>query len=317
MNAQARALQDLFYRLFNGLVMLLGGLPRARRSYALARVLGALRTRFGYIGAGWSRERYRETIRTFFPDLFTERVDDLVKAYWVNHQKRFVELFLARDLKAENLPRLVEFQGLEHLDRALERGKGVILPVPHLGNERLHHIALAVKGYPLAVISSRYEDHGPFAREVKLEAARRFHEVGHAGDTAWLLRMLKQNRVLQVSPDAEADANAVPVHFLGQDLLLPTGWLRLALMTGAAILPSVLLRRDDDRHLLVMLPEFRPVQNGDRDQTLRHNVQAYMDLIAPWFQQRSDQIDWMSLAVRLEETRAANAGNPVIQGRRP
>ncbi|MBU1652633.1 hypothetical protein KKA00_10460, partial [bacterium] len=233
MNRLARNLQDLYYRQFNGVISLMGGINNPGRSYALAQLFGEVRTRFGYVGRGWSRETYLKTIRTILPDISDAKADELLKAYWVNHQKRFIELFLMRKLTSENLSTVVTFEGADQLHAALERGKGVILPVPHIGNERLHHIALAVKGFPLAVISSHYDDHGPYARKIKLEASQRFHEVGHPGDVKWLLRMLKQNRILQVACDAEADANGVVVEFLGQQVLLPTGWVRLAQMTGA------------------------------------------------------------------------------------
>lgn len=302
MNAAARTLQDFHYRFFGSLIGVLGGMRHPERCYSLAQALGNLRTRVGYIGPGWSRERYLNTIRAVFPEA---DANALLRAYWVNHQKRFIELFLTRELTPANLARLVEFEGLEYLDRALTRGNGVILPVPHLGNERLHHIALAVKGYPMAVISSKYSDHGPYAREVKIGASKRFHEVGYAGDTVWLLRMLKGNRVLQVASTAEAGPGGVLVDFLGQEVLLPTGWVRLALKTGAAVLPSALLRQHDDRHRLVILPEFALHTNGDRETRVQENVQRFMEVVAGLYRDRPDLVDWMSLTVRLEETRRA------------
>jgi phosphatidylinositol dimannoside acyltransferase len=305
MNAVARTLQDLHYRLFGFLVGSLGGLQHVDRSYALAQMLGNLRTRFGYMGPGWSREVYLRTIRTILPQIGQKEANNLLREYWVNHQKRFIELFLTRELTPENLSSLVTFQGLENLDIALARGNGVILPVPHLGNERLHHIALALQGYPLAVISSKYEDHGAYAREVKIGASQRFHEVGYPGDTGWLLRMLKSNRILQIASTAEAGPGGVMVNFLGQRVLLPTGWVRLALKTGAAVLPTTLLRQENNRHILVIHPEFKLTLGNIKDSCIRDNVQCFMDLISQFYLDRPDLVDWMSLTVRLEETRQA------------
>ena len=303
MNVLVRYLRDIYYRLFGYLIGMLGGLTHASRCYRLAELVGTLRNRVGYLGRGWSRDKYLGTIRSFFPRISDSDEDALLKAYWINHQMRFVELFLTRDLRLDNLACLVEFEGLEHLDRALERGRGVILPVPHIGNERLHHIALAVKGYPVAVISSKYEDHGPYAQRVKIGAAKRFHEVGYPGDSVWLMRMLKGNRVLQVASTAESDSQGVYVPFLGQEILLPSGWVRLALMTGAAVLPSALLRQEDHRHLLTILPELQIQGGASKEETRRQNVLRFMDIVERIYRERPDQIDWMSLTVRLDETR--------------
>lgn len=303
MNFVTRNIQDLHYAVFGGIVKLLGGMRTPQKSYLLAQMLGTLRTRVGYIGPGWSRKKYLQTIRTIFPGIDNTKANALLKSYWVNHQKRFMELFLVKELTPENVDKVADFDGLEKLDEALARGRGVILPVPHIGNERLHHILLAVKGYPMAVISSSYDDHGSYARKIKIDASRRFHEVGHPGDSLWLLKMLKENRILQVACDAEAGVNGVIVNFLGQKVYLPTGWVRLALMTGAAVFPSVLMRQKDHRHRLVVNPEFQITHNKDRSENLQRNVQRYMDRVSEIFHSRPDLIDWMSLTVRLEETK--------------
>jgi KDO2-lipid IV(A) lauroyltransferase len=307
MNALARQLQDLYYLKFSAMVKLLGGLKTPQRSYAVARLLGSLRMTFGVFGPNWSKEKYFSTMKAILPDSSDQELADILRAYWVNHQKRFIELFLARELTPGNIDRMVEFEGLEYLDQALEKGRGILLPVPHIGNERLHHILLALKGYPVAVVSSNYDDHGPIARRVKLDASRRFHEVGHPGDVRWLLRMLKDNRVLQVACDAEAGETGIVAEFLGQKILLPTGWVRLALKTGAAVFPSTLLRQEDNRHKLVIRPAHEVRQGTDKRATLRDNVQRYMDTVAEIFRERPDLIDWMSLTVRLDETSVARS----------
>lgn len=302
MNATAKFLQDLYYRFFKNFVDLSGGLDHRERIYAVAKTIGIWRARRGYVGRGWSREKYLSTIRRIFPEVPKERAEELLRSYWINHQKKFMDLFLTRDLDEEKLPGWISFQGLEHLDRALQKGKGVILPVPHIGNERLHHIALAVKGYPMAVISSRYEDHGSFAQKMKLDATRRFHEIGHPGDSVWLLKMLKENRILQIACDAEPDANSVLVEFLGQEIYFPSGWVRLALKTGAGVLLSALIRRDRDRYLLVLQPEFELRRDAPQGQILQDNVRRFMDGVAELYRAYPDQVDWMNLTVRLEET---------------
>jgi len=305
MNRLAKIAQSLHYLAFHALVKSLGGLKGARRSYALATAMANFRTKYGYIGSGWSKNVYLQTIKTFLPDISQAEAENLVAAYWVNHQKRFMELFMVRELTPQKLPSVVDFEGLEHLDAALSKGHGVLLPVPHIGNERLHHILLAVKGYPMSVISSSYADHGSYARKIKIEASKHFHDVGYAGDSRWLLSALKQNRVLQIASTAEAGSQGAFVQFLGQELLLPTGWARLALKTDAPVLPSALLRMPDDRFRLVIKPEFPLVRSGNRIADLQENVQKYMDVVADFYHQRPDLVDWMTMTVRLDETRHA------------
>lgn len=47
----------------------------------------------------------------------------------------------------------VEFKGLEALDRALSKGKGVLIATGHLGAREFLPSSLAIKGYPLAIMA--------------------------------------------------------------------------------------------------------------------------------------------------------------------
>ncbi|MBI4831371.1 MAG: lipid A biosynthesis acyltransferase, partial [Candidatus Lindowbacteria bacterium] len=80
----------------------------------------------------------------------------MLKTFWRSHQKNFLELFIMPRLNSQTISRLATFEGLDHLDYALRQGKGAILAVPHFGNERFLHVALALKGYPINVLSAKY-----------------------------------------------------------------------------------------------------------------------------------------------------------------
>ena len=71
------------------------------------------------------------------------------------------------------------------------------------------------------------------------------------------------------------------------------------------MLPSVLLRQPDNRHRLVIQPEFVLNNNTDREKQIQDNIQRFMDIIAIIYTRHPDLVDWMSLTVRLDESHQA------------
>jgi len=60
--------------------------------------------------------------------------------------------------------------------------------VPHFGNVRLHHVALALAGYPISVVSGDYHMEPAFVRRMKLQYESRVHQVGFLTQgTAWMV----------------------------------------------------------------------------------------------------------------------------------
>ncbi len=223
----------------------------------LARPLGKIRRRIGYIGSNRSPERYLNAIQEALPDIGPSEATTILNTFWLNHQRKFLSLFLVERLTPDNIDQWVEFQGLEHLDKALETGRDVILPYPHFGNESIHHVGIALKGYRLPVVSSEYADYAAASRTAKLDPVRRIHHVEfRGGSPRWMMEWLKNNGVLQIASTAEAGTKGITLPLLGRELLLSSGWIRLAARTGAMIVPSLIRHRPGDRHLLKIYPYF-------------------------------------------------------------
>jgi KDO2-lipid IV(A) lauroyltransferase len=207
-------------------------------------------------------------------------------------------------MKEDNIELVVEFQGLEYLRSALFQGKGVILPVPHIGNVRLLHYALALKGFPVSVVSSEYGEDPEIVRRFKLEPTSSVHQVGFRGQfPRWIIDALKENRVLQIASTAEAGAVGVEVQFLGRRLYLTSGWIRLALSSGATVLPTWMMRGADHRHILKILPPLPLFEGNDRQQTINRTCQNLFQLFEPFYRSHPHLIDWMSWLVRLKEAK--------------
>lgn len=174
-------------------------------------------------------------------------------------------VFIYPRLTRASLGELAAVAGLEHLDAALAQGRGVVLVQAHFGPEQLALAALSLLGHRVVQIGCanatglsavgrgvslrlrrRYEARIPGriidARESLLPALRVLHENGlvlTAGDGAGWARRLGRH---------------VPVTLGGQELLYPVGPARLALGSGAALLPLFVVRGERTPFTVVIEP---------------------------------------------------------------
>ena len=301
MNPVTRAAMAAYYLTFQ--VVVRGAIHDPKGLDRLAIPLGIIRRRIGYIGPNRSPKRYLDAIQEALPHLSHSDAEEVLKTFWLNHQRKFLSLFLVPRLTSANVDQWVEFRGLEYLDKALEAGKGVILPYPHFGNERIHHVSLALKGYQMSVVSSEYQDYAKASRAAKLDPVRRVHHVGFRGESPrWMMEWLAGNGVIQIASTAEAGNKGLWVQLLGRNLYLPSGWIRLAASTDAWVVPSLIHHRPNDRHLLQIYPGFEVPSLVRSIDDLTAVASDFFHILEPEFHKEPGDIDWMTWLVRCEES---------------
>ncbi len=295
-----RTARNSLYLLVSGLLRLTGS--DRRRVMGLARVLGALRSRVGYVGRGRNRALYLETIDRALPGLPPGEREKILLDFWVNHQASFLELFLSPDLTPEALEGWVEFQGLEHLEAALEGGRGALLATMHMGDERLLHILLALKGFPIRALSADFADYGWAARRARLKAAGAFHPLETGNSHRWMFRSLDAGEAVFMALSGFGGPRGAWVDLLGREVLFSSAPARLALRTGAPLLTTVCLRRPDGSCMVRVDPPLA-VDAGDSGDLAIHRVTS--DLVArfrPLIQTDPGQFNWMWYIIRHLET---------------
>ncbi len=209
--------------------------------------------RVQYAAAG----RQREAMADEYRRCFDEDPEPLVReAYRIAFRNHLEELLLGK-LTPENWSRYLVFDGREHLDAALDRGKGAIILFPHAGNFMLMIAAVSLCGYPYTQYAARgmappevAQAHPDvFARNRWREEARLAREANEDRLPArfitmktplrHLYRCLARNEIVGLAFDGRIGSRFVPFPFLGRQALLNPGAYRLAASTGAAIVPTL------------------------------------------------------------------------------
>ena len=191
-------------------------------------------------------------------------------------------------------------EGEEHIQRALEKGKGVLALSAHLGSFTLIGARLAASGYPFsAVIKSprnqrfaKLLDH--YRRQIGIHtiAAKPRRQAVRG-----ILQALRENRIVLIIAD-EFRSGDVTVDFFGVKVPAPRGPATLALRTEAATLPMFAIRRSADRIVLRVDAPILPLRSDDLEASVVGTTALYTRRIEAAIREYPDQWNWIGLQRR-------------------
>ncbi len=148
------------------------------------------------------------------------------------------------------IDRHVLIQGREHADAGLKAGRGVLFVSGHYSNWELGPMAIAHMGYPVLAVVQMHAH--PMINELFVrQRAKRGVAVVHSRDAALrAMKVLKNNRTVAMLGDRPTGGPTVEVEWFGRKTQLPQGPWRIALRTGAALLPTFMARRPENNYIL-------------------------------------------------------------------
>jgi KDO2-lipid IV(A) lauroyltransferase len=134
--------------------------------------------------------------------------------------------------------RKVRLEGLEHVEAAKARGRGVFILSAHFGHWEVAALALSLEGYPQAMVHRPLDNPG---LEAALSARRtRFGNtlVPKHGALKGMLKALRSGGLVDILIDQKsADEVSHTVPFLGVPTPTVASLARLVAATGAAVVP--------------------------------------------------------------------------------
>lgn len=209
-----------------------------------------------------------------------------------------VEITIALESSEEQLRSKMPIAGLKYLDAALAKGNGVIVLSAHLGNFFLVGTRLAIEGYPAHVLVSPPRD-PQFAelmddvRSQVWERTIRAHPRRAALQA--LNTVLRRNEIAIVVADEYRDDHGISVPLFGGNVNARRGPATLALRTGAAIVPALLVRRPDDGLKLMIEPELELARAGKSKDEVRESTLRITQWLERTVRAYPDQWNWTNI----------------------
>jgi KDO2-lipid IV(A) lauroyltransferase len=277
------------WHLIRALNVCLGLLP-----FRAVCLLGDLIGRMSYHLAHKKRSLALNSLKQAFPQKSSEQNAAVARRCFRNMAINYCEMI--HFLKYPQRLVEVEIEGRQHLEQALSRQTGVVGLTAHLGLFTLMHYKLAQEGFPVSVVTRpmRNKDANDFFAAIRDRIGiESIYSLPARAAVQHVLQSLRKNRLVIIQMDQFAKKGGVTVDFFGYPANTPSGPVVFAQRTGAVILPMMIIRTRDGKHVIKIEPpyEMPPAQNK-REDTQRH-VQLLTKRIEKWICTYPDQWGWI------------------------
>jgi KDO2-lipid IV(A) lauroyltransferase len=245
------------------------------------------------IGRGlyWvARKQRRVVLRNLelcFPELSSVAVRALAKRHFEALAASFAECAIAWFAPDERLDGRFEIVGLEHLEAALERRKGVILYTGHF-------TTLEICGRPLKHITPQFaclfsRRSNALLEEIQRQGRMRIaHESIRSDDVRAMLRSLKRNAVVWYAPD-QVYRRGQLVPFFHELAMTNVATSRLARLSGAAVIPFRYRRLDGQGRYELQF--HAPLEDFPTDDAIR-DTRRLVECLEEFIRACPEQYQW-------------------------
>jgi KDO2-lipid IV(A) lauroyltransferase len=155
------------------------------------------------------------------------------------YARYWYDTFHIRALPSSEVQRRTRMEGVEHVARALEAGRGCICVMPHMGNWDVAANWMAINGFPIAAVAEvlkplRLSELFVHHREELGMKVVPLREGTHVGQQ--LAGLLAANWLVALIADRNLTGRGIAVEMFGASRLVPAGPALISLSTGAPLL---------------------------------------------------------------------------------
>jgi KDO2-lipid IV(A) lauroyltransferase len=169
-----------------------------------------------------------------------------------------------------NIGRWIRYEGFEHFEHALQRGKGVLFATAHLGNWELSAFAHALLTAPMHVVVRPLDNpliDALVARRRTMSGNKLIEKKNFARG---ILQALAANEAVGILIDQNASLDTgVFVDFFGIPACAGAGFARLAAHTGTAVIPGFALWSESERRFVLRFYPEVPISGDIQQDTAR------------------------------------------------
>jgi len=271
-------------------VRVLGVLPRG-----LAREIGAAVGALAFRGLGRLRKVGLRNLALAFPEKTEAEREAILRLVYRNLGYLLAEFCEMPGYTAEGASRFIRYEGLENYLRARDKGKGVLVLTGHLGAWELSSFYHSLMGMPMGMVIRRLDNPlvDAFVNRVRCMHGNR---VIHKDDFArGLIASMRAGETVGILMDTNmTPPQGVFVPFFGVEACTASGMARIALKTGAAVVPGFLLWHETEKkYVLRFGEELEVVNTGDAEADAVANTARFTAVMEAYIRQYPEQWLWM------------------------
>lgn len=253
------------YRAFLTMQWLVERLPR-RLGYALA----VLVARFAFVFARRARVALERNLEIAMPELLPGQIRQVAWRNFRNHSKAYADLMRLPVARVEDLRSLLKVTGVEHLEAARARGRGVLVVSAHMGSWEVVAAIWSATVAPVSLFAEELEPQELYEwyRCTRARLGISVLPITRAG-LRQVLQALDNQEMVVTAIDRDVLGTGIIIDFFGRPASIPEGPAAIALRKGTPLLPVTVYRLPDDTFQAVGYPPIFADPTGDRPADIR------------------------------------------------
>ena len=232
-----------------------------------------------------------------FPEEDKNRLAGIAKKSFENIGRSAAEFLHVAGRKAEAIHGIlhtwITVEGRENLDKAINKGKGLLYLTAHFGNWELLGITVAAI-YPLNEIVRPIDNRridGVITSMRNVTGASVLPKRGVLRDT---LKKLRKGEAVAILLDQNTSRReGVFVDFLGYPAATNRSMALIALKSEASVIPLFILREETYRHRVIYAPEVIVQRSKDLGMDVISNTERFTKVIESYIRSYPEQWFWM------------------------
>jgi len=226
----------------------------------------------------------RRVIKSNLTHVFGGKIDKrklnfCIRQTFREFSKYLVDFFFFSSLNSENINRFITIENIHYIDDSLKDGKGVIVLTAHFGNWELGGIAMGLKGYPIHAVALDHKNKevNQFFLNQREGKGERVIRLGFAMRRCF--EVIRKNEILALVGDRDFNHSdtGLKINFCEEETMhsIPKGAAKLALKTGAKIIPGFIVREKNNRSRLIFNKPLEIVESGDSEKDIKKIMEDF------------------------------------------
>jgi KDO2-lipid IV(A) lauroyltransferase len=235
-----------------------------------------------------------KNLKAAFPEKSPAEITAIVRAMWDNLGRVMAEYAHLDKLHMDGPDPRMEILGLDTLDAAIARGKGILLVSGHFANWEVMPFAARDYGITGGVVVRPANN--PYVNRW-LERARIKNGMAEqipkgASGTRRIFSLLRKGEAALLLVDQRA-SEGITIPFFGRDAFTTPAPAALALKLGAVVVPASNERVNGARFRMMVYPPIEPPNTGDPDRDLVEFTAAMTQFIEARVRERPHEWLWI------------------------
>ena len=275
------------YWLFRLTILLTRPLP-LRLGYRVAAIVAEICYHFFHR----QRRALNENLAWVLGSDDRREVDAVARQAFRNFGKFVIDFIHFPAMSRDEVRRRLVFSQWIELDEVMESGRGMLIVTMHFGSWDLGAAAFAAYDYPINAIADNYgyEKMNKLVHGSREKIGMKIIQMDRVGPNVF--RALKRGEILALLIDLPAPDQAITVDFLGAPAEVSSVPARIALRTGARVVPAMVLRGPEDDTLIRPVLDVRTARyeaSGDEERDVHALTQLMMQSFETLIREHPEQ----------------------------